>query len=66
MHNGVFADLHTVVEFYDTRDVPEAGWPAPEWSANVLVGPEHLGNIGLTEQQIDDIVAYLKTLTDGY
>ncbi|MFA4964853.1 MAG: cytochrome c peroxidase [Thermoleophilia bacterium] len=66
MHNGAFADLHTVADFYNTRDVAGAGWPAPEWSANVLVGPEHLGNIGLTDQQVDEIVAFLLTLTDGY
>jgi cytochrome c peroxidase len=66
MHNGAFADLHTVVDFYNTRDVPGAGWPAPEWSGNILVGPERLGNIGLTDQQVDDIVAFMRTLTDGY
>ena len=66
MHNGAFADLHTVVDFYNTRDVAGAGWPAPEWSANIIIGPERLGNIGLTDQQVDDIVAFLRTLTDGY
>ena len=66
MHNGAFAALHTVVDFYNTRDVPGAGWPAPEWSANIIIGPEKLGNIGLSEQQVDDVVAFLGTLTDGY
>src|SRR3990172_466681 len=27
MHNGVFKSLKEVVHFYNTRDVPEAGWP---------------------------------------
>jgi cytochrome c peroxidase len=66
MHNGALADLHTVVDFYNTRDVAGAGWPAPEWPANIIVGPERLGAIGLTEQQVDDIVAFLQTLSDGY
>jgi len=65
MHNGALADLHTVVDFYNTRDVPDAGWPAPEWGQNIIK-MDNLGNLGLTDQEVDDIVAYLRTLTDGY
>ncbi len=63
MHNGYFKDLRSVVAFYNTRDVPEAGWPAPEVLANM---DESVGNIGLSDQEVDDIVAFLNTLTDGY
>lgn len=62
MHNGVFKTLHEVVDFYNTRDL--GGWPPPEVLENV--NDEELGNLGLTEQEIDDIVAFLETLTDGY
>ena len=29
-HNGYFMSLADIVHFYNTRDVPGAGWPAPE------------------------------------
>lgn len=66
MHNGVFGDLKTAVEFYSTRDVD------PRWAAmGVTDYPEtvnktELGNLKLNADEIDAIVAFLKTLTDGY
>ena len=62
MHNGVFKTLYGVVAFYNTRDV--AGWPAPEVAENV--NREELGNLGLTNQEVEDVVAFLRTLTDGW
>ena len=62
MHNGVFATLEEVVDFYNTRDVKE--WPEPEVAANV--NHDELGNLGLTDQEVEDIVAFLRTLTDGF
>jgi len=62
MHNGIFKTLRQVVVFYNLRDV--GPWPAPEVPQNV--NREELGNLGLTEQEVDDIVAFLRTLTDGY
>ncbi|MCF6341075.1 MAG: c-type cytochrome [Sulfurimonas sp.] len=69
MHNGIFKDLKTVVHFYNTRDVegainPETGeaWGKPE--VNTTVNSEELGDLGLTDQEEDDIVAFMKTLTD--
>jgi cytochrome c peroxidase len=62
MHNGIFKTLRQVVAFYNTRDV--GPWPAPEVSENV--NREELGNLGLTEQEVDDIVAFLHALTDGF
>ena len=61
-HNGVFKTLRQVVAFYNTRDV--GPWPAPDVPQNV--NREELGNLGLTEQDVDDIVAFLLTLNDGY
>ena len=62
MHNGVFKSLHEVVDFYNTRDV--GSWPPPEVPENV--NHDELGNLGLTDQDVDDIVAFMGTLTDGY
>jgi cytochrome c peroxidase len=62
MHNGIFKRLRQVVVFYNTRDV--GPWPEAEVPQNV--NREELGSLGLTEQEVDDIVAFLHTLTDGY
>jgi cytochrome c peroxidase len=62
MHNGVFKSLEEVVHFYNTRDVET--WPAPEVTANV--NTDELGNLGLTADEEAAIVAFMKTLSDGY
>jgi cytochrome c peroxidase len=75
MHNGYFKSLKEVVHFYNTRDVLprcKAGvagekvtcWPPPEDPKNL--NKKQLGNLNLTDQEEDDLVAFLKTLTDGY
>lgn len=62
-HNGYFKTLKDIVHFYNTRDI--AGlWPEPDVPENV--NRTELGNLGLTPQEEDDIVAFLQTLTDGY
>ena len=74
-HNGYFTSLKMIVHFYNTRDMlrrcrphdPGEGttcWPAPETARNL--DTTELGHLGLTDAQEDDIVAFLKTLTDGY
>jgi cytochrome c peroxidase len=62
MHNGVFKSLKEVVHFYNTRDVEE--WPAPEVAENV--NTDELGNLGLTAEEEDAIVAFMNTLSDGF
>jgi cytochrome c peroxidase len=61
-HNGYFKNLEDVVHFYNTRDVEP--WPAPEVPLNV--NREELGNLGLTPDEEAAIVAFMRTLTDGY
>ena len=77
-HNGYFKSLKGIVHFYNTRDVKpvcpgdyteaqalaEGCWPAPEVAANVNTA--ELGNLGLSDQDEDAIVAFLKSLSDGY
>ena len=69
MHNGVFKTLAEVVHFYNTRDVPEENWPPPEVDRNVnrdILEGVPLGNLELDQEAEDAIVAFLRTLTDGF
>jgi cytochrome c peroxidase len=65
-HNGYFENLQYMVDFLATRDVgsadPAVHWEAPEVPATV--DREHVGHLGLTPRDIDDVVAFLGTLTD--
>jgi cytochrome c peroxidase len=61
-HNGFFKSLEAFVHFYNTRDLDP--WPPPEVPENV--NTDELGNLGLTADEEAAIVAFLKTLTDGY
>ena len=63
-HNGVFNTLEDVVHFYNTRDVAGSGYPAAE--APATIDTDETGNLHLTAKEESDIVAFLKTLTDGY
>jgi cytochrome c peroxidase len=61
MHNGVFKSLKEVVHFYNTRDI--IPWPEPEVSQNVN---SEVGNLSLTDEEENAIIAFMKTLSDGY
>jgi cytochrome c peroxidase len=61
-HNGFFKSLEEITHFYNTRDVED--WPAPEVSENV--NTDELGNLGLTAEEEAAIVAFMKTLSDGF
>jgi len=61
MHNGVFDTLEEVLDFYSDRD---ASGIIPEVADNV--NSDELGALGLNAQEKADIIAFLKTLTDGY
>lgn len=78
-HNGYFKSLKGIVHFYNTRDakprcldrftteanaLAQGCWPEPEVAANV--NTKELGKLNLTSDQEDAIVAFLKTLSDGY
>jgi len=74
MHNGVFQDLRTVVLFYNKynsldplRQVnPETGerWKLPEVTKTLAVSDLIKGK-DLSDDEVDAIVAVLKTLTDA-
>jgi cytochrome c peroxidase len=78
-HNGYIKSLKQMVHFYNTRDKYAypvtsghcpAGttekvdcWPMPEVKNNIDMTS---GNLGLTEEEENDIVAFLETLSDGF
>ncbi|HCK19878.1 MAG TPA: methylamine utilization protein MauG, partial [Thalassospira sp.] len=74
MHNGVFADLETVVRFYNkynskaevNQTNPETGkpWGEPEVADTISIKELEQGD-ALDDKRIDAIVAFLKTLTDA-
>ena len=79
MHNGYFTSLENVVSFYNTRDVkprcpspftPESEavaqgcWPEPE--VPETVNRVELGNLQLTEDEERALVAFMRTLSDGF
>lgn len=63
MHNGVLKTLKEVVHFYNTRDVP-GEWAEPEISENM--DSNFVGDLGLTDEEENAIVEFMKTLNDGY
>jgi len=63
-HNGYFKSLEEIVHFYNTRDVSGAGWPLPEVAVNINTA--EMGNLGLNHGEELAIVAFLKTLSDGF
>ncbi len=79
-HNGKFHNLNDVVDFYVTRDITPARWYGKrgsyddlpkQYQANLNRDPpfedQHPGaKPRLDKQEIDDVVAFMKTLTDGF
>lgn len=61
MHNGVFNTLEEVVEFYNDRDVDVSQGPA-EVDANI--SNIRIGDLGLNNGEVNDLVAFMETLTD--
>jgi len=78
-HNGYIKSLKQLVHFYNTRDVfafkvtsgncPPGKtekvdcWPMPEVPNNIDMTT---GNLGLTDQEENQIVTFLQALTDGF
>lgn len=77
-HNGYFKSLEQIVHFYNTRDVKPTCpapytaaqamaadcWPAPEVAMNV--NKAELGNLRLSSEDEAALVAFMRTLSDGY
>jgi len=68
-HNGYFKSLKEIVHFYNTRDVSGAGWKGVPWPAAEYAATKNtseIGDLGLSAVQERAIIAFLKTLSDGY
>jgi cytochrome c peroxidase len=70
-HNGGYGTLRSVIEFYNrggnrrAMDLSQAGLDdTTGWRENSSNIAESMNNMGLTDDEIDDMVAFLKTLTD--
>ncbi len=79
MHNGRFPTLREAVAFYATRDThPERWYPGEKFddlpqalrgNVDLDTRPYHRRpgqRPALSDEEVDDIVAFLQTLTDGY
>ncbi len=65
MHNGSLKSLEEVVAFYNRRDAMiAAGMIVPEVWENM--NEDELGDLELTDDEEAAIVAFMKTLSDGY
>lgn len=66
MHNGIFKTLEEVIDFYNTRDESKSRgkWGNPEINKNIQNG--WMGNLNLSQRDTQDLIAFLKTLNDGW
>jgi cytochrome c peroxidase len=78
-HNGYIKSLKQLVHFYNTRDTFRFNvapghcpantvekvtcWPAPEVPVNITTS---IGALGLSDQEENQLVIFLQTLTDGF
>jgi cytochrome c peroxidase len=75
-HNGYFQNLPFLIDFLNTRDIgsvdvgtcsravagSRCAWPGPEVPATV--DRSHIGQLGLGDQDIADLLAFLAALSD--
>lgn len=61
-HNGSVATLREVMEFYNRRDKEPERWGNTDFPETV--NHSDLGDLGLTDQELDDLVALMDAFTD--
>lgn len=62
MHNGSIATLREVIEFYNKRDLEPDRWGKTDYPETV--NHSDLGNLGLSDQEVDDLTALMDAFTD--
>ena len=67
-HNGFFKSIEELVHFFNTRDVAGEGWMGTPWpQAEVSENISYqVGELGLSTTEETELVAFLRTLSDGY
>ena len=62
LHNGSIKTLKEVMEFYNKRDVEPERWGKTDFPETV--NHDDMGDLKLTDQEVDDLVALMHTFTD--
>jgi cytochrome c peroxidase len=62
LHNGSLATLREVLEFYNKRDLEPARWGVTDYPKTV--NHDDLGDLGLTDEEITDLLNFLHAFTD--
>ncbi|MEO1831565.1 MAG: cytochrome-c peroxidase [Akkermansiaceae bacterium] len=62
LHNGSIRTLKEVIELYNKRDLEPERWGVTNYPRTV--NHEDMGDLGLTDQEVDDLVALLAAFTD--
>ena len=62
LHNGSIKTLREVLEFYNKRDLEPDRWGSTDFPETV--NHEDMGDLKLSEEQIDDLLALMEAFTD--
>lgn len=62
LHNGSIKTLKEVMQFYNKRDLEPERWGVTNYPETV--NHEDMGDLGLTDQEVDDLVALMDAFTD--
>ena len=62
LHNGSLSTLQEVMEFYNKRDLEPEKWGVTNYPETV--NHEDMGDLGLSDQEVADLVALMDAFTD--
>ena len=62
LHNGSLKTIREVIEFYNKRDLEPERWGATDYPETV--NHEDMGDLKLSDQQVDDLIALMDAFTD--
>jgi cytochrome c peroxidase len=62
LHNGSIQTLKEVMEFYNKRDLEPERWGVTNYPETV--NHEEMGDLGLTDEEVEDLIALMDAFTD--
>ena len=62
LHNGSLKTIREVIEFYNKRNLEPERWGATDYPETV--NHEDMGDLKLSDQQVDDLIALMDAFTD--